>query len=78
MSNIVSVLPRHRRRRRPLAGHFGMVAVVVIHLFDDIADERYSQEDCYGDDDNQQALAGRRQAVERVLCLQIMELDCRR
>ena len=51
-------------------GHFRWAAVVAVHLLDDITHKGHSEEDGHDDDDDEQALAGRRQAVERVLSLQ--------
>ena len=73
MSNIISVPLRHRCCG-PLVASAHFVAVVAAHLSDDEADEEHSEEDGDDDDDDEEALAGRRQAVQRVLRLQIIDL----
>ena len=53
---------------------FPDVPVVAVDLHEDEADHEESEEDGEGDDDVQEVLAGRRQPVQRVLRLQIMDL----
>ena len=76
MSNIISVAPPRRRRRvrGPFLLHFGSAAVVALHLPDDEADDEHAEEGGDDDHDDEEALARRRQAVQRLLRLQIMDL----
>ena len=74
MSDISAAPLRRHRCLLGLFGHFWRAAVVAVHLFDDKADEEHSEEDGDDDDDDEEALAGRRQAVQRVLRLQIIDL----
>ena len=76
MPNIISVaLPRRRRRvRGAFLLHFGSAAVVALHLPDDEADDEHAEEGGDDDHDDEEALARRRQAVQRLLRLQIMGL----
>ena len=78
MSDIIAAPLRRHRCLLGLFGHFwrATAAVVAVHLFDDKADEEHSEEDGDDDDDDEEALAGRRQAVQRVLRLRNIELVC--